>query len=160
MDTQIHCTLVPKGKPKPWQDDSCSELPLELIKVASKSWNQEIWESYLRSIESPERAEYCTGQDKFTNEDALVTWLPNEDNANNFKLPSNLSDQLKMALMELSPNEYKVIIHTYWDGMTLNQIARRLEIRKGSVQVYKRRAIHKLEKILSHRKKMHLLKIS
>ena len=160
MDLQIHCTLVSKDNPKPWQDDCCKELPLEMIKVVSQNWSQEIWESYLRSLETPERAEYCTSQDIFTNEEALATWLPNEDNGSDLELPSNLSDNLKAALTELSPNEYRVTTLTYWEGMTLKQVARKMEISKGSAQIYKRRAIQKLEKFLSCRKKMNLQKIS
>lgn len=136
---------------KPWIGQNGKPLTTEALKILSKEWTPEIWESYLTSLESnPRRDEEVSFERMDTIESiasaTLSDLLPNSDH-----LTSELLEDVKTAIEKLPKKKRIVIEQNIYLGKGQRTIAADLKISRAYVQKIRKSAMKTLgEKLKKH----------
>lgn len=131
----------------PWKDSSGSDYPISELKLISKNWTPEIWESYLESLEGAQT-------------EVLLETAPSQqavlNNHADFKFESYLFQaqedgrqvfeaELKALLRaSLSRREREIFWMRHWNDMTTHAISDELKISRRTVREILRRAYEKV----------------
>lgn len=136
----------PSIEPRPWLCVRGFILPDDQLILISKSWSPEIWESYLKWIETP-RSESLFDPKLYTElAGALQSASPNY--ILEISDPEMVS-AVQFALSALSEIQRKIINLIFWEGRSVRNISKQLEIPRSSVYDEKQRALKIISTILS-----------
>ncbi len=122
---------------QPWLDDKGRILNDKKLKEISRDWSQEIWESYLLYIDIP-RKESLIEEFQF---DSVAEKTHIFEN-----LPETKRDEdLHSAIKKLTKKQQKIIFLIFFEGLTVRDIALRMNISHQSVHDLKVRALNSLK---------------
>ena len=137
----IHSNQIIPNKAKPWLDEFGSLLTSAQLKKHSESWSHEVWEEYLRTIESP----LSESQLSPSNFDELAEMqTENIFSFSELCADDDLKAQIKIMLNVLTKKQKRVMEMIYWENKSERQIATILKIHQTSVRDFKRSALKRL----------------
>lgn len=123
---------------KPWLDNKGNILNDTDLKKASCSWDQNTWEDYLLYIDCP-RSESLL-DDSFYGNLCETTQIQYEEDIN-----SRDKIIVQEAINNLTEKQQKIIFYIFWEGLTIREIALRMNISGAAVQKIKNRAVNSLK---------------
>ncbi len=130
---------------QPWQDDNGKMLSDEGLRALSQGWNQETWDKYLKSLETPMR-ETLISDHAFSQK--LEKLSDSFFELSQCNCSTALANKVGQALDLLSGRQRQILQMTFWKNLSEREIASLLGISRPTVQVMKKRAIKKLASIL------------
>ena len=148
-----------KREPKRWIDKNGECYGDAKLGHISKSWDLATWNYYLTStVEEPLRETLVKS--------SFIEHCPDDTNDKIYPIISDVerfpdvSANLPKFIKKLSPRERAVIEDIFWNGYTLELIAKRLNISSRAVRTERDRALKKLRKLyclnyLKNQKKIH-----
>lgn len=105
---------------KPWNDNEGRRLPLDELRVVSRTWTKATWNAYLRAIESPLIEELPDNFEAVLRDyekRQAETYEPEcEEKELGFQ-------KLDAAIDELPPMEKAIIQGIFWDHLSLRDLA-------------------------------------
>jgi RNA polymerase sigma factor (sigma-70 family) len=122
---------------QPWLDDKGRILNDKELKEISMDWTHETWESYLSYIEIP-RSESLIEEfhfDSIAETNHIFDDLPD----------TNRNKKLHSAIKKLTKKQQKIIFLIFFEGLSVREIALRMNISHGSVHDLKIRALNSLK---------------
>jgi RNA polymerase sigma factor (sigma-70 family) len=133
----------------PWLDALGRAVADERLKNLSQSWSKETWEAYLSQIEFPLREKPVRNLSRLAENqnEAAPNYFYEEAPPSKIDY-ERLSKDLRRAMKVLTPTESKVIHLIFWRGLTERLVAKKMGIRRFSVQSYLKRALKKLRENL------------
>jgi len=137
---------------KPWLNSEGKSIPDEELKISSKQWSRETWESYLESLEHYENEEFFL----FTKPESIEQ-IASKDFRDLVTDPSPLSEglsqEVRSAVNALSPRKKGIIRDSYWNGLTERGQAEANGLHRASIYKQKKKAKAQLKNILLKRSK-------
>ncbi len=116
---------------KPWIDKQGKRLPIDILKIIARRWNEETWNAYLDSFEEPAHEKYVSEQMWID-----ITERLTESVFVNVAEPAPFEiDQEVDSNVQILPNFHRQVIRmTYWQNMSVRRIAAALGLTKSVVQ--------------------------
>lgn len=140
-------TSRPNSSEKPWLKPDGSNRSDAEISLLCRSWNADLWEEYLRSLEGAQKEVLLVNPEKITEISAsdainfLFTLME-------FKDRPHFQIAIKTCLKCLSPQQQKIIELYYWENLRFGEIAAKLNLKRQTVAKYHDRALAKLKEML------------
>ena len=122
-------------KQSPWRDEKGNLLSIEKIKILSKGWNRTTWEQYLRDTVNIRHKELNLNNAR-TVENYSIEQHKNFYNIPRVDLKRNpkLKKEMKAMVNTLPNREQTIITMIYWNGLSIREVARRLNRPRSSVR--------------------------
>lgn len=134
-----------KVQVKPWTDERGRMLSEVDLKIRSRKWTPDIWESYLQTLEGKQSGRKYSSEiyDDYCGElvESIFSVVTNESDA----LTRNTIEE---AIQKLSHRQAEVLRLIFWEGKSQNRIAKDWGVQQSSVFNLKQRALERLRKSL------------
>lgn len=129
---------------KPWLDQRGRPLPAEQLLDISKNWDVRTWNRYLQSIDgSIEGVQLVSGRKLRTKCDYLTQSIFDQRAEKNE--PDSVQNKIRSTLAILSERQRQVIDSIYFEGLSIEKTAAKLNLSKPTVFEYKKSALAKLK---------------
>lgn len=131
----------------PWLDQNGKTLPTEKIKLISKDWDSETWESFLKSTVDAEASGYEVTTPKYESlcEDQQDTmWGSSE------ALPQAVQEEVRSAVRKLKERPKKIIRCHYWENLSVREIGKIEDLSFGRVQQIKNESLNEIKGLLEN----------
>ncbi len=144
MSSEKESKSLIKSHSEPWQSSNGKLLPDAEIKSISKHWDLKTWENYLATIIDVKRSE------SFINHKHLEsTEIANSSDSHSpCASPTHNLELLPSAMTLLKPRQQQIISLIFWEGKSLRQISKILNISLAVVRRTRDRALRDLKKTL------------
>lgn len=130
---------------KPWLDKDGRKISSQELSEIAKSWDIKTWESYLNSLEGYQSDVLLSkGMPDISNDEYVLLYK----NLLHQEAYPNVKKVINAALCTLTPREQAVIRGVYWNGLSIQEIAKTLGISRTTASSYKSRACEKLANLL------------
>ena len=132
----------------PWYQLNGDATPDEHLKMLTPSWDAKTWEKYLSWLDShnPQTTETLLPPKKYdelcdqTEESIFVNAESGAD--------SDLRSFVAKYLMQLTPQQRRVLEMIFWEGRSERFVADSLGIKQPAVHAIKKRAFNKIRKLI------------
>lgn len=130
----------------PWLDIHGRALPDDVLKIESKSWSEKTWADYLETIETPMR-ETLASENIFNC--ALDKQCDNIFLNAQEACSEALKKKIERCVLQLSKRQQQIVHMIFWKNLSEREIARLLGVTRPTVQVNKKRALRRLQNLIS-----------
>ncbi len=115
---------------KPWLDANEKRIPTPILKLLAKSWDEKTWIEYLESFELPAKEKYVSAK--------MWAGITEKLSVNVFEFSQDPPDgdiqkDVGSSIKILPSIHRQVIRMTYWQNMSVRDIAKALGIPKSTV---------------------------
>lgn len=130
---------------RPWLDTTGKLFTDEALKEISKNWNAETWEQFLQQTVDVERSEHELLLDEY---EQLLEEVSSGVRWASCSVPKVVINNIGTALRRLAPRQKKVIVGTFWAGLSERQLASVLEISQQTINESKKISLNKIKSFL------------
>jgi RNA polymerase sigma factor (sigma-70 family) len=116
------------------------------LKEECQSWSFNTWENYLMTLEVVTRESYqCTQYIDRTNVESFVNYIASTSNSKHRPL---LRKAIKKAISSFSPMEFKVYRLLFFKDLNPTEVAKELNVKRGTITKYQERIFKKVKEVL------------
>ncbi len=140
---KLFTEAVTANRAKPWLDVHGHPIDDDTLRIKSKTWGQETWDDYLKSVETPLRETLISDLNYQTAADLNGPYLTLLNSGDR-----NSSPSLGSALASLTTRQAQIVEAIFWRDTSERTLARQLNLSRSSIKVTKKRALQKIERAL------------
>ena len=131
---------------KPWLNEKEQPLATTEIKAICSQWNSQTWEDYLSSLEAPQT------ELLLDDPDTIDEYSQEEFSLSNIMSTANDFPRLKELISKILghlPKNQRIVIHSiFWEGIGVNNLAKKTGVSKSAIQQTRDRALKQISRIL------------